>query len=138
MSFSETFNQCQNSKVNSELKKLHEYISPAGDNEYVCEQYYYSSKDFNTFLNTIPFTSDKHSTFPCIHFNCRSISRNFDSLKSFLSSIDFQSTAIGISETWLNDNSLLDLYMLDNYSFIANSRKSRRGGGVGLYLKKKY
>ena len=40
---------------------------------------------------------------------------------------------IGISETWLTDDNK-DLYSISNYQHISNVRKTRRGGGVSLFI----
>ena len=40
---------------------------------------------------------------------------------------------IGISETWLTDCTA-ELVNITGYSFISNHRKSKTGGGVGIYL----
>ena len=42
-------------------------------------------------------------------------------------------SVIGISETWLTD-STAELVDITGYSFISNHRKSKTGGGVGIYL----
>ena len=110
MSFTELFNQYNYPHVNSELNRLHAYISPANENESISEQYYYSSVDFNKHIKSTYDSKDKKSKFSFIHLNSRSIPRNFDHLNLFLSSIDINPTLICISETWLNDESNCDLY----------------------------
>ena len=42
-------------------------------------------------------------------------------------------TAIGVSETWLNDH-ICDLYHIEGYDIIEVHRHSKRGGGVGIFL----
>ena len=42
-------------------------------------------------------------------------------------------SVIGISETWLTDCTA-ELVNITGYSFISNHRKSKTGGGVGIYL----
>ena len=46
------------------------------------------------------------STFSIIHFNARSMSANFNKLKSVLSSFDFTFDVTAVSETWLNNDDL--------------------------------
>ena len=51
-----------------------------------------------------------------------------------MDNIKLQFSAIGISETWLNDwNS--SLYNIQGFNFIEKHRSEKRGGGVGIYLK---
>ena len=135
MDFNEIFAQCPDSQVLSNLKKLHEHISPANENDYIPDQYYYTPDDFNNFLKENFNKKEQVSNFTCYHFNCRSLPQNFDTLNSFLSSLTLQSSIIGLTETWLNKNCSLDLYNINNYTFISNARNTRRGGGVGMYVR---
>ena len=45
------------------------------------------------------------------------------------------SSSIAVTETWLKENDYL--FNLENYSFLANGRSTKRGGGVGLYTLEK-
>ena len=110
MSFNDIFSQCPNSEVQSNLKSLHEHISPANGNEPNSEQYYHSSDDFNSYLKTKYNQTELSSQFTCFHFNCRSLPQNFDALNLFLSSLALQSCIIGVTETWLDENCSLDVY----------------------------
>ena len=42
-------------------------------------------------------------------------------------------SVIGISETWLTDCTA-ELVNITGYNFVSNYRKSKTGGGVGIYL----
>ena len=44
---------------------------------------------------------------------------------------------IALSETWLNDNDS-DSFNLGGYELVSCSRSSKKGGGVGLYIYKKF
>ena len=68
-----------------------------------------------------------------MHINCRSLRRNFDSVKLLLQSISSPLTAVCVTETWLSD-SLCDIYFLPGYFFISKHRTGKIGGGVGMYL----
>ena len=135
MSFYDTFSQCPDSQLQSNLKTLHEHLSPANEDEHIPDQYYYSSDDFNSLLKTNYNETEQVSAFTCLHFNCRSLPHNFDALTLFLSSLTLKSSVIGLTETWLNENSSLDMFKMTDYAFISNSRKSKRGGGVGMYIR---
>ena len=50
-----------------------------------------------------------------------------------LSSLRVSFDIIGISETWILEPN--DLIQIEDYKFICNGRKNRKGGGVGLYIK---
>ena len=51
------------------------------------------------------------------YFNARSMSANFNKLKSVLSSFDFTFDVIAVSETWLNNDDL-DSFHMDDYDDI--------------------
>ena len=62
---------------------------------------YYTEDEFN---DKIVSKLQAASTFSIIHFNARSMSANFNKLKSVLSSIDFTFDVIAVTETWLRDD----------------------------------
>ena len=68
-----------------------------------------------------------------MHVNCRSIKRNFDDFKTLLSNVDNHLTAIAVSETWLTPD-VENMYNLNGYKLFCNSRLTKIGGGVALYV----
>ena len=68
--------------------------------------------------------------FSVIHSNARRIPKNFD---NFLENVEIQFTAIGVSETWLNETNQ-NLYGIKGYSQVNNYRPEKRGGGVSLFF----
>ena len=62
----------------------------------------------------------------------RSLLRNFDKFTQLLDSSQHEFSAIGISETWLNDINE-DYVNITGYRFISSNRVGRIGGGSGLY-----
>lgn len=92
---------------------------------------YYSCDEFNGFIDA----KDKVSqNFSCIHFNCRSLVKNFDIFSLFLNDIHHNFTIIGLTETWFKPEDSLSLYNIDNYDLIVNNRSQRIGGGVGMFI----
>ena len=81
---------------------------------------------------------DKPDMFSFIHVNIRSLPMNFDNLVIFLGLLNRNLSCIGISETWLNDISPIDIFNIPSYSFLCKSRSSRQGGGVGIYVNNTY
>ena len=77
--------------------------------------------------------SDKQ--FSMLHINARSLPHNFDQIHSYINSLNFSFSIIGISETWLKPNSIVS-FDIDGYDFIRSDRSNGRGGGVGLYVRK--
>ena len=75
-----------------------------------------------------------NSEFSMIHFNARSLSKNFEDISLFLSSLKHSFTVIAISETWIS-NAPVFPFNLPGYKFIHSDRISGRGGGVGLFIK---
>ena len=68
-----------------------------------------------------------------IHYNCRSLAKNFAMIRDHLTSLDSMFDVIALSETWLNDDNS-DSFNLDGYDLVSCSRSSKKGGGVGLYI----
>ena len=91
---------------------------------------YYTSE---TFVSKFKDCADR-SCFSCIHFNSRSLPKNFDAISTFLNLLDYEFDVIGISETWLQDDNAHD-HNLSNYSFFGKNRTGRTGGGVGIYIR---
>ena len=75
---------------------------------------YYTEDEFN---DKIVSKLQAASTFSIIHFNARSMSANFNKLKSVLSSIDFTFDVIAVTETWLSDDDI-DSFHMDDYDDI--------------------
>ena len=89
----------------------------------------------NQFKHHITNTAD--DTFLLVHFNIRSINRNFDNLRLLLQNTNQKTcSVIGLTETWLNSNS--HLFDLPGFEFVCRNRQNRVGGGVGLYISNKF
>ena len=74
-----------------------------------------------------------------LHLNIRSINKNFDNFKLFLSSLNYCFSIICFSETWLNDRNVDNSnYKLPNCSSIHQIRTHSRGGGVSIYIHKDF
>ena len=77
-----------------------------------------------------------------LHLNIRSMRQNFEKFKEFLSIINYTFDVISLSETWHDSECPLELksnYSLANYKLISQPRGSnKKGGGIGVYVLKKY
>ena len=90
---------------------------------------YLAEDDINSEVAPL---SDKIN-FSIIHLNARSLLKNLDQLNLMLGSLKKPFSVIGISETWLTDCTA-ELVNITGYNFVSNLRKSKTGGGVGIYL----
>ena len=89
---------------------------------------YYTPQEFK---NSFSYKPDNISL---LHINSRSLNKNFEYVENLLHSLNnFAFSVIGISETWLHQNSP-DMFNLPNYKLIRADRKGRRGGGVAFYI----
>src|SRR5882757_565877 len=79
------------------------------------------------------FQGSKQNGIDILHANCRSLNKNFKSLLNLLHIASKNLTAIAVTETWLIPENL-DLFNIDGYTFVANSRTDRSGGGVGIFI----
>ena len=68
-------------------------------------------------INALCNAKQFNASFSLLHFNSRSLVGNFDKFQSLVSSLNKQFSAIGVSETWLNDQTC-DLVDITGYNFI--------------------
>ena len=102
------------------------------DNNFFAQQAgnckYYTDEVFSEEIN---FTDG----ISIIHFNCRSIESNFDSINQYLHKIKSNFGVIALSETWLPIYNDLNHFKISNYIMYNTFRSDRCGGGVALYIK---
>ena len=70
-----------------------------------------------------------------MHLNIRSIRNKFDSFKYLTESLIKNINIIGLTETWLSNNDCEQYYKLEGYDYIGLNRETKKGGGVGIYIK---
>ena len=85
----------------------------------------YTSSEFN-----IQF--DSPSGLSLIHFNARSLQKNFNDITNFLSLLKHSFSIIAISETWIFDTPLTP-FKIQGYTYNCN-RLYGRGGGVARFI----
>ena len=88
---------------------------------------YYNEEQFHN--STITTSGNQ---FSLIHFNARSLYKNFDSICEYLMSLDFSFSIIGITETWMFNRP--EIFSLSGYKFVQSARLSGRGGGVAFFV----
>ncbi|KAJ8039628.1 hypothetical protein HOLleu_13681 [Holothuria leucospilota] len=94
--------------------------------------FYSDIENFNVFAS-----SNDKADFSILHINARSLPKKIDSVLSFISSVNnYPFSVIVITETWLYKNDYTALYNIPNYTFVCKGRSDKRGGGVGLYIKR--
>ena len=78
---------------------------------------------------------DKDENVSVLHLNIRSINKNFENFKMFLSNLNFSFSVICFSETWLNDSNVDNSnYELLNYVSLHQIRNHYKGGRVSVYV----
>lgn len=92
---------------------------------------YFLEDDFNLKFSKVKDTNP----MSLIHFNVRSLSKNYEKLQNYLELLQLEFTAIALSETWIKDTHDISFTNIPGYKFIHKDRLSKSGGGVGLYLK---
>ena len=90
-----------------------------------------TSRQFNNLFSD----SSNSNCFSLFHLNIRSFKKHSVDLEEYLSTLNTSFSAIGLSETWL-DNTSNDLYIVSipGYHFISKPRPVGPGGGVGIFL----
>ena len=68
------------------------------------------------------------------HLNIRCLKQNLADFERYLNLLYMRLTISGVSETWLDDCDCL-LYELNGYHLTEEHRVSKRGGGVGIFVK---
>ena len=89
---------------------------------------YYNEPELNELIGN----KKDAINFSLLHLNARSLLKNFDKFTQLLDSSQHEFSAIGISETWLN-NINEDYVIITGYRFISSNRVGRIGGSAGLY-----
>ena len=86
-------------------------------------------------LNQNFFCNDDKS-FSILHLNIRSLKKNIDKFVNFLAILSFNFKVICISETWCSsEHNNSDLYKLNNYNSIQQTRRSvETGGGLAIFV----
>lgn len=94
---------------------------------------YFSISQFNSLIASKSGTS-KDDVLALLHCNIRSISANLSSLLAFTSALNFDFPIIGLSETWLNEDTA-PFFQIPNFNSVNVHRTKRRGGGVSLLIR---
>ena len=71
--------------------------------------------------------------FSILHLNSRSFNKNRDAIEIFLDRNDHVFSIIAMSETWFYEDES-NLIHINNYTLYHTPRKSRKSGGVALYV----
>lgn len=87
-----------------------------------CE--YYTDEQFNSVKTK--------GAFSIIHFNSRSLYKNFNSIKEYMLKFS-KFNIIAVSETWLNEEKGYNVE-LEGYELYTMNRKNKKGGGVAIYV----
>ena len=88
----------------------------------------------DSFIKKMKLVSTDKTKFSLLHLNVRSIPKNFNNFLTYLETLQYQFSVIGISETWLKDHNV-NCYFIDGYKSEHNYRKEKAGGGVSLFVK---
>ena len=73
-----------------------------------------------------------------IHFNARSLVKNFENIERMLELNGVKFSAIGVSETWFSDTHNKEYYSLKGYDAYFTNRSDKKGGGTALYIRSDY
>ena len=93
---------------------------------------YILPKEFQNFLD-----DDISESLSILLLNIRSMKKNFETFKNFLSTVNYNFSIICFCETWLDEtNRENSNYELPGYYSIYQSRNNCKGCGVSTYIKK--
>ena len=92
---------------------------------------YFTTFSYKKYIDSYDVSEDNLSFF---HHNIRSMNQNLSSLTTFVSTLPYAFSCIGLSETWLNVHTA-SFINIPGYSHVFKYRTDRVGGGVSLLLK---
>ena len=141
--------QCEVQDISENIYELYEQCDKLNFKPFVCSDtsYYFDDKidpdkEFfnNININCEYFTQTSFSKnvtkingFSIIHFNCRSIRKNFSAMVDVIQSMKYDFDVIAVSETWEVSNDCSDKYLIDGYESSFMSRTHKGGGGVAIF-----
>ena len=91
---------------------------------------YVDIDNYNTLYNK------NQSPLNIMHFNIRSIAKNFDQLTALLKCLAIPPDVLAVTETWLTDHTT-HLYHLEGYHSYHVTRQRRSQGGVSVFISNK-
>ena len=107
------------------------------ENENICDEMYrqMSSKIENCkFLDNLSnCVQQSENSLKLVHLNIRSLTKNFDALREFISSLSFTSDLVCLTETRIKDQPLANITIPAGYSF-AHFNLLSSAGGVAIYI----
>jgi len=101
-------------------------ITPTNWNPYACQY---------TTLDEIGSSLILCKNITIAQLNIRSLKKNFEQFKTFFNTFKTLPHVVALAETWMKEHDE-ELYNISGYSFVSLPRKSRIGGGVGIYVQK--
>ena len=96
-----------------------------------CVTKYYVESEIN---ESVKQHTDYNTGFSLMQLNIRRSPKNIDTLSNYLAMLNVHFSIVGLSETWLNSDTL-GIYELDGYKSIHLARPLRKCGGVSLYIR---
>ena len=101
---------------------------------HISNQYY----DVEKFNDTFGVNGSVVNDLSVIHVNVRSLNANGNDLNVFLSLLNLKFDIVCLSETWVvKEGDYIDDFFPNHFLF-NSSRCDRRGGGVAIYVSKRF
>ena len=70
--------------------------------------------------------------------NCQSLLTKYDSLCIPLRSMQYKIDVICLQETWCKTQSPYEIFLLENYNYVATCCRATKHGGLTIYINKDY
>ena len=92
---------------------------------------YFTPNELKESLKDVPYKN-----FSIISFNIRSMKKNFEEFRDFITNLNYEFSVICLTETWcLDDPRNESLFKLNNYTSLHQARSGERnGGGTCLFI----
>ena len=95
--------------------------------EYNSSSNYYDNIQFNDIVK------NHKNDFSLLNVNIRSLYRNYESFKDFISNCDINFKIIGLVETWFKDKPS-EYFHINGFNLEIKNRPNKKGGGVCFYI----
>ena len=94
------------------------------------------------YISETKFKEDMHtwrnmkSNISLFYMNARSLTKHLEEISILIQNQTFKFTFLCFTETWIN-NETIDLSSIEDYIDVHSYRKTKKGGGVGIYISDK-
>ena len=122
---------------NNNLKNILEYFDMSKDES----KEHFITSNYYDFDGSVKLLSQQNSSFTILTLNIQGLNSKFNNFSAYinmLSDKNIEFDVIALQETWLDENSNVDIFAIPGYNLIHQGHKCGKHGGLAIYLKDIY